>query len=236
MPAEKSCQRRLQNRYEEMWLSAIGKIRAGKIESDEVLAGGLEDNRRGLTLIARPSAGVRKSAAAFLRELGHLEPDQYYYGPADFHITVLSLFTATVESELFFAQTRQYLSAVDQALRKALPFTVEFAGVTVSPGAVLIQGFLENEGLNKLRDKLRRELRLHGLTEGLDARYRLKTAHMTVVRFRAPLRDSEQFASTLEHSRSRLFGTASIRSLSLVKNDWYMSHRGLQTLKRYRLT
>jgi 2'-5' RNA ligase len=64
----------------------------------------------------------------------------------------------------------------------------------------------------------------------------LKTAHMTVVRFRAPLRDSEQFASTLEHSRSRLFGTASIRSLSLVKNDWYMSHRGLQTLKRYRLT
>jgi 2'-5' RNA ligase len=225
----------LQNRYDEMWSSSIGNIRTGKVELDPVLSRGLVDHRRGMTLIARPSAMVRERVGALLRELRRLEPYQYYYTPSDLHITMLSLFTATVAPEPFFARTERYVSAADAALRIAGPILIEFAGLTVSPGAILVQGFIEDEALNDIRDNLRRELRVRGLAKSLDGRYRLETAHMTVVRFRAALRDGTKLAAALERLRSRQFGTTNIRNLSLTKNDWYMTRQVLETVKRYRL-
>ncbi len=222
-PAKKDSRRRLQKRYDELWSAAIGKIRTDKIESDRVLAGGLVDRRRGLTLIARPSVEVRKRVATFLRELRRLEPEQYYYARTDLHLTILSPFTATTAHKGFFAHTKKYLAAVESALQKAGPMRIEFTGVTASPGAIMIQGFPESDALNDLRDNLRQQLRVRGLTKGLDVRYRLETAHMTVARFRAPLRDSKQFAAYLARVRRRSFGSMTIKSLSLVTNDWYMT-------------
>jgi 2'-5' RNA ligase len=233
---QKSSCRRLQKRYDNLWSAAIGKIRTGKIESDRVLAGGLVDRRRGLTLIARPSAEVRDKVAAFLRELRRLEPDQYYYVRADLHLTILSLFNATAAHQRFLALTEKYLAAVESALQKAGTMRIEFTGVTASPGAIIIQGFPDSEALNDLRDSLREQLRVRGLTRGLDVRYRLETAHMTVARFLAPLRDGKYFAAVLARSRHRSFGAMTIKGLNLVTNDWYMTHRTLETLKRYRLS
>src|SRR5208337_1103470 len=78
---------RPQDRYDQLWSSSIGRIRAGKIQPDAVLAAGKPDRRRGLTLIARPSPEARKHVAAFLRQLRRLEPDQYYYAPSQLHVT-----------------------------------------------------------------------------------------------------------------------------------------------------
>jgi 2'-5' RNA ligase len=99
----------------------------------------------------------------------------------------------------------------------------------------MIQGFFDNDALNDLRDALRSQLRVRGLAEGVDRRYRLEFDHMTVARFRAPLVESERFATVLEQARGRSFGVTTVRSLSLVENDWYMSHRVTETVKRYRL-
>jgi 2'-5' RNA ligase len=232
---QKESRRRLQKRYDSLWSAAIGKIRTGKIESDRVLAAGSVDDRRGLTLIARPSADVCKKVAAFLRKLRRLEPNQYYYARADLHLTILSLFNATAAHRHFLVHTEKYLAAVESALQKAGPMRIEFTGVMASPGAIMIQGFPGSEALNDLRDHLRHQLRVRGLTKGLDVRYRLETAHMTVARFRAPLRDSKHFATILARSRRRSFGSMTIKSLSLVTNDWYMTHQTLKTLRRYRL-
>ncbi len=49
------------------------------------------------------------------------------------------------------------------------------------------------------------------------------------------LRDGERFAARLAQARQRSFGSIEVRSLSLVKNDWYMTRRVLETVKRYRL-
>ena len=179
---------------------------------------------------------MRKKVATFLRELRRLEPDQYYYARADLHLTILSLFNATAAHQRFLALTEKYLAAVESALQKAGPMRIEFAGVTVSPGAIMIQGFPDSEALNDLRDNLRQQLRICGLTRGLDVRYRLETAHMTVARFRTPLRDSKHFAAVLARSRRRPFGSMTIKSLSLVTNDWYMTHQTLETLNRYHLS
>lgn len=227
---------RLREHYGRLWSAAIGKIRAGKTETDASLAARTVDRRRGMTLIARPSANVRNKVLTFLRELRRLEPEQYYYVAADLHITILSLFTATLEHERFFVHADKYVSAVDAALRKVGPIQVEFTGVTASPGAIMLQGFFDDDTLNDLRDALRRQLRIRRLTQGLDVRYRLETAHMTMARFRAPLRNRETLASALERARRRAFGATSITNLSLVKNDWYMTHKTLETIKRYRLS
>lgn len=225
----------LQDRYDEMWLGAIPQIRTGNVETDSVLAGGLPDRRRGLTLIARPPPRVRQHVAGFVRGLRGLEPEQLYYTASQLHLTVLSLFTATVEPETFLARTKDYVAAVDAVLSKAAPFHVELSGITASPGAVMIQGFLENEALSEMRDALRAQLRAAGLGGHVDGRYRLVTAHLTVARFRAPLRDGGKFAAALAEARHLPFGHSKITSISLVKNDWYMTPRTLKMIKRYRL-
>jgi 2'-5' RNA ligase len=234
-PIKTDIRRRLQKRYDNLWSTAIGKIRMGKIESDRVLADGLVDRRRGLTLIARPSVEVRKKVATFLRELRRLEQGQYYYARADLHLTILSLFTATTAHKRFLVHTEKYLAAVKSALQKTGPMRIEFVGITMSPGAIMIQGFPDSNALNNLRDHLRQQLRIRGLTKGLDVRYRLETAHMTVARFRVPLRDGKHFATVLARSRRRPFGFMTIKNLSLVTNDWYMTHQTIKPLNRYLL-
>ncbi len=186
-----------------------------------------------MTVIARPSPAVWHPVASFLRALRRLEPDQYYYTASEFHVTVLPLFTATVDFEVFRSQKDRYVAAVDAALKRATPIRIAFEGITASPSAVMIQGFFETDALSDLRDSLRRQLRIRGLGEGVDERYPLQTAHMTVVRFRAPLRDSRQFAKALEQARRRAFGVTTIRDFMLVENDWYMSRRKTVCLKHY---
>ena len=232
---ENTSRSRLQSRYDRMWSESIGYLRSGTVEIDPVLAASRPDRRRGLTVIARPSVEVRTRVAAFLRELRGLEPHQYYYALSEFHVTVLSMFTATIDHDRFFAGVAEYQAAADSVLRRVAPIRIEFSGVTASPSAIMIQGYCHNGYLNEVRDELRQELRNRDLTEGLDARYRLETAHMTVMRFRAPLQNSGNFAAALEQARGRKFGASTIAAMTLVKNDWYMSRRTLEPVKRYSL-
>jgi len=225
----------MQERYDRLWSGTIERIRKGDLELDPVLSAGRPDRRRGLTVIARPDGQVRRRVAAFVDQLRTLEPEQHYYARRELHVTVLSLFTATIDCGRFFAKTESFVAAVDAALRKAAPFRIEFTGVTASPGAILIQGFAHGEALDQARESLRRELRVRGLGEGADARYRLETAHLTVARFRARLRQGERLAQELETARHRPFGTTEIHGVSLVRNDWYMTRGTLETVKRYPL-
>jgi 2'-5' RNA ligase len=235
VPTPSAIRQLMHERYHRIWAASSGRIRTGDIESDPVLAAREADRRRGLTVIARPSVAVRQRVGTFLAELRALEPETYCYTPASFHVTVLSLFTATVEPGPHYAQTERYLDAANAALRHPPTITIEFTGITASPGAVMIQGFPDSSALNDLRDALRHELHARGLGDGLDSRYQLETAHMTVLRFRAPLRDPTGFAAALDRARDRPFGTTRLRQVVLVRNDWYMTRRVVETVRRYRL-
>jgi 2'-5' RNA ligase len=226
----------LRRRYDHLWNSVGERIRRGEIELDPLLAARKPDRRRGLTLIARPAVEVRRRVLEFLRRLRRLEPEQHYYLASELHVTVLSLFTATARPGPFFARQRDYRAAVDAAVRGAGPMRFEFRGVTASPGSILVQGFFDTEELNRLRDRLRQELNARGLGAGVDQRYRLETAHLTAVRFRAPLRQAGRLAEVLERSRDRSFGRAEVRSLALVRHDWYMTRRVQEVVERYGLS
>jgi 2'-5' RNA ligase len=224
----------LNNRYQQLWDDAIDHVRQGQIVIDPLLARREADRRRCLTVLIRPSAAVQSAVTAFLNELRGVDPEQYYYDISQLHVTVLSLFTATLDYTRLFARYDDYLKAVQAVLAQQAPaFEIEFTGVTLSREAILIQGYPDNSVLNDLREALRRELRARDLTEGLDGRYLLQTAHMTVVKFRAPLRHSGLFCQVLAKYRDHGFAQTRVQELQLVRNDWYMSRQSVELLRRY---
>lgn len=164
-----------------------------------------------------------------------LEPEQRYQPASDLHHTVLSLFTATVDHQPHMARLPDYLGAVSEVVAGTSPFTIDVRGVTLTPGAVLAQGFPRDDTLAVLRDKLRRAISARGLGGALDQRYRLVTAHMTIVRFAVPLREPERFVSALQEARSTDFGSTRVEQLELVFGDWFHTRAREEVIAHFAL-
>ena len=222
-------------RYEALWADAQPKIAQGAVQMDEHLNDKSSDARRGLSVVARPPTSVAQSYRAFRDEAQGLEPALYAHRPSELHVTVLSLFTATADYEPHRARRPQYQAAVADALAGAAPFSIVFRGVTASPGAVMLQGFPQSEALNALRGDLRCTLTERGLGDGLDGRYTVITAHMTVLRFRAALRRPAAFAALLARYRDHVFGKIYVQALQFVEHDWYLSAEKTEVLNTYAL-
>lgn len=225
----------LEDQYDQMWHTAQAALTAGTPSLDPHLLDKAGDRRRGATLLIRPSAAVAAAVAQTLTELQDLEPDQYYYAPGELHVTVLSLFTGTIEPEPYLAQLPLYRRAVDQVLAATSSFTLNFHGLTASPAAILVQGYPAGPELEHLRDGLRSAIQAVGLGHNLDRRYRITTAHMTAARFYRPLRNASALAAALQSVRRRNFGPSAVAEIHLVENDWYMSQERVHLLHTYPL-
>lgn len=226
----------LARQYDVLWADAAPAVARGEAELDAWVARKDQDPRRGLTLLARPGPGVAHQLDVFLDELRDLEPGQYAQPVADMHLTILSLLGGTPDHAAHLAHLPAYQAAADEALQGAPPFEVEVTGVTLSRAAVLAQGFPMDDTLEQMRERLRAALVARGLDSGLDRRYRLRTAHLTLLRFAAPLRHPERFVKTVEAARGRPFGVMRVRELELVVGDWYQSADRTRLVQRYRLT
>jgi len=222
-------------RYDALWNAAAPEVRVGRASVDPLPLRKAEDARRGVTLLARPGAEVAGAIAAFLDELRALEPAQYYQPSGDLHLTVLAPFTATVEPGPYLAHLDDYHAAAAEALAGVGPFAVDFTGVTMSTGAVLARGYPRDGTLELLRARLRAALTARGLGAALDGRYRLETAHLTLVRIASPLADAERFVRALDRARGRTFGTSVVSALELVVSDWYQSAEHTELVARYEL-
>lgn len=224
----------LQQRYDSMWRQAAPALARGDVACDAQLAAG-NDPRRGLTLIARPAPALASSFDAMLDTLSAIDPHQYRHPASDMHVTVLSLFTATADHAAELARTDQYRAAVAAAVQGTPAFTIDFTGVSASRGAAVAQGFPRDDTLELLRERLRGELRARGLDGSLDGRYKLVTAHSTLLRFVRPLAEPARFTQALEGLRATPLGSMHVTALELVQNDWYMSSATLACLARYPL-
>lgn len=222
----------LQSRYDAIWTGAAPAVRAGDVELDLHLArrlAGQPDLRRGLSVIARPDAAL---AASFGQLLDRLDaPDQYRQPPADMHLTVLSLFTVCADYAEPLCRLDAYRDAVRGAVAGLPAFDIVFRGLTASRGAVLAQGWPCDTTLATLRERLRTALRERGLDGTLDVRYRLVTAHMTLLRFVQPLADPARLADAIDALRDTPLGTLRVDRVALVKNDWTMSSASLDLIE-----
>lgn len=209
--------------YSDLWRDAHPAIARNEVAVDPYLFNKDRDSRRGLTVLARVSPEVSSRVAHFLDSLKRLEPDQYYTRPEELHVTVLALFTATEQYQPYFSKEEDYRQAVREALQDAPAFTLAFAGVTASRGVIMVQGFPQGEALNAIRQSLRNALGRVGLGHGLDNRYPIRAAHLSVARFAAPLSAPERTADFLLAHRETDFGGTTVRRLETVANDWYLS-------------
>jgi 2'-5' RNA ligase len=225
----------LRAHYDAMWDRAWPHVAAGDVDCDTHLAGGL-DPRRGMTLIARPNPALADRFASVQDRLAGACPQQYRQPRADLHVTVLSLFTVSEDYLPHLARRADYAAAVFDAVDGLSAFEIDFDGITISRGAVLARGFPRDGTLELLRTRLRDALRARGLDGMLDQRYRLVTAHSTLLRFMAPPADPARFAAALAELRDMPLGTLQVESLQLVVNDWYMSSAAVESIESVILT
>lgn len=206
--------------YDDMWVNAIQRFKNDQYEVDHLI-NSPEDTRRGVTILSYLNNGVVVKIGEFLDELKDIEPQQYYYPKSELHLTVLSIITCIEDFKLSDIDVKTYSDAFKEAVKNIGPFTVKYSGITASPSCILVQGFPEKEQLNSLRSKLRSSFKKAKLHTSIDVRYEISTAHATVVRFTAPLRNRDEFIKVLSKYRKSDFGTLQVDKLDLVFNNWY---------------
>ncbi|MCB2379219.1 mutarotase [Hymenobacter sp. BT635] len=219
--------------YDALRAEALRHFASGTPALDPWLRpGAAPDTRRGLTLLARPPASVTAAIEALLADFRGLEPAQYYYPATDIHLTILSLISCASGFSLDLIDPAAYQAAVREILQSAHPFTIRYAGLTASPGALIVQGFPLDEGLEELRGKVREYFRRSGLRHSIDQRYRLQTAHSTVVRFRSTLQQPVRMAERIRRAEHQFIGDFEVDTVELVFNDWYQRAANTVLLER----
>ena len=224
----------LAEHYRQMYEDSLSVIRSQGPQTDELIDSP-EDTRRGITLLTRPPQEVKTAVHAMLERLRGLEPDQYYYPNEDIHLTVLSIITCRSGFTLEEIVPQDYIRLIQNTLRGLPPIRIRFRGITLSPGCVMIQGYPNDDTLNRFRDRLRDAFRNSPLRQTLDQRYTLRTAHSTVIRFRRPFRDTDAFLSALESCREQDFGSFRLDRMELVLNDWYQRRENTRELGFFQL-
>lgn len=210
----------LQKHYQALWQQSLLKFEQRQFETDALLTA-QEDNRYGVTLLARPSVQVKQQIQHHLAELVQLEPAQYYYPASDLHLTILSLISCYSGFTLSQIDTAAYVELVEEVIADTAPFRLHFQGITASPSCVLVQGFFDGQELTQLRAKLRTAFGQSTLQHSIDQRYAIQTAHMTVLRFTQQPANPELFLQKIKALTSVDFGSCLIDELELVGNDWY---------------
>ncbi|WP_246535458.1 2'-5' RNA ligase family protein [Litoribacter ruber] len=225
----------MKNIYDQMYLETLHKIQGNQYKLDKQI-NDPRDSRYGLSLIIEPDAAICSNILQFLSELKTIEPNQYIYPSSDIHITVLSIISCYSGFNTRDVPLEKYIVAVKKSLSGVQSFSISFKGITASPSGVMVQGFVDNDSLTRLRGNLREEFRNNGLENSIDKRYEIQTAHTTVLRFQYPLQQKIKFLAVLNQSRGKDFGEMKVNELRLVGNDWYHRRDKVELLSIFPLT
>ncbi|EEW52967.1 2'-5' RNA ligase family protein [Limosilactobacillus antri] len=194
------------------------QLREQQVEIDDRLRLNQPDSRRGLTLLGRLPAHVRRNIEFSLQQLAAVAPDQYYYPSADLHITIMDLLAARDGWQISREEFNRYRMAVGRIVAATPAIHWQLRGLIVSPGAVLVTGDYGPE-LTTLRQRLRTELPDLGLP--VAERYPTISGHVTVARFAQPLVDPARFLAAIRENAATGYGSFTMHSLDLVVHDWY---------------
>lgn len=225
----------LDNYYNKLWKQSLQKFSSNEFEFDPSI-NSEDDNRYGITLLARPSKEVKQHVSTILEEIRNIAPHQYYYPESDLHVTILSIISCHAGFSLDQIDPADYEKVVQSAIDSIAPFEIEFSGLTASPSCILVQGFPRNDQLNILRNELREKFKKFSLQHSIDKRYQLQTAHMTAVRFKESIENAERFISKITQLRDRNFGSCIIDQVELVGNDWYQQKEKVKSIAKFSLS
>ncbi|QKG56539.1 mutarotase [Hymenobacter sp. BRD128] len=224
----------LAEHYTSMREAAVRQLAHGAADLDPLIDS-LHDDRRGITLLARPPAAITTVMEAMLADFRRIDPAQYYYPASDIHLTILSIISCYSGFTLRAIDPDAYRATVQTSLQDCRAFPITYAGLTASPGSIMVQGFPQDDGLASLRNTTRRIFQSSGLQQSIDQRYRLQTAHSTVIRFRKPLANPALLLAVLRKYEQHFVGTFEVNTVELVYNDWYQRAPNTVLLAKYAL-
>ncbi|AZO94626.1 mutarotase [Halocella sp. SP3-1] len=224
--------------YNSLWKKSSTNFRNNIVELDNNLNRKSKDKRRGISLIGRLDSEIIRKIMDFLGHCQLLEPDQYYYQAEDIHLTILSIISCYEGFKLNNFPREAYGKIIAKSINEQAeqgPIKISFQGITASPSCIMVQGFPQSNRLKLLRECLRDNFKSSSLENSIDQRYKLETAHSTVIRFKKPLASNKPFLDHLKSYREYDFGDCQLKKLDLVYNDWYMSSAKLSQIKTFQL-
>ena len=222
----------LENHYKKLYHESINKISSDNYHID-TLIDSKNDRRFGLTLIIRPSNEIKTKIQDFLKNFKEIEPNQYYYPNSDIHITVMSIISCYNDFDMSKIDVQKYIDLTEKCLLKGIDLNITFKGITASPSGVMVQGFMNNNELNDIRNRLRKAFKNSNVEQSLDKRYLIQTAHSTIIRFRKELSHKEKFLELLDNSINYDFGTFKVNKFELVYNDWYQREQYVKKIHEF---
>ena len=222
----------LENHYKKLYHESINKISSDNYHID-TLIDSKNDRRFGLTLIIRPSNEIKTKIQDFLKNFKEIEPNQYYYPNSDIHITVMSIISCYSDFDMSKIDVQKYIDLTEKCLLKGIDLNITFKGITASPSGVMVQGFMNNNELNDIRNRLRKAFKNSNVEQSLDKRYLIQTAHSTIIRFRKELSHKEKFLELLDNSINYDFGTFKVNKFELVYNDWYQREQYVKKIHEF---
>ncbi|TDN39467.1 mutarotase [Hymenobacter sp. UV11] len=225
----------LQATYDALRQAALPRLGRGEAELDPLIDSP-QDTRRGITLLARPSAPITAALAEMMAEFQLTEPAQYYYPPTDIHLTILSIISCYPDFKLHEINPASYRCALRQIIQFIPPFRLTYQGLTASASGILAQGFPQGKELEELRTDIRNLFQDSDLQQSIDKRYSIQTAHSTIIRFKTPLQNPAKLLANLKKYERHFFGTFEVNKLELVYNDWYQRARNTVVLDEYLLS
>lgn len=220
--------------YIEMYRKSVENISTGNYIMDEYL-GGKTDKRFGLSLIVRPSKEVLEKIASFLNELKRSAPNQYYYPLSDIHVTIMSIISPQTGIDFEKLNMHDYNTLIKESLIFDKQIKINFKGVTASNSCIMLQGFVSDDSITQIRNNLRGIFKNSDLLHDIDKRYKIHTAHATVVRFQNEFIDLNGFLSTIERFKDVDFGSFELKYIEFTYSDWYHSVPNEEILFDYKI-
>ncbi|MEZ8629996.1 2'-5' RNA ligase family protein [Vibrio lentus] len=228
----------IQSIYDDMWQRFEFALKHNEYELDPYLSDLENDTRRGITALAYLNQGNRSTVNEIIRfqkEVRELEPEQYYHPSNELHLTILSVISCLPEFALTEIDVNPYIDVFRSALKNAGKIEIRYHGVSASPNCIVIQGFPTSDTLERLRNELRTQLTEAGVRVTFDSRYKLVTAHSSIIRFKAPLNDAQQLLALCQRYRNHDFGRVVLEDFELVFNNWYQNLDVTKSLAKYRV-
>lgn len=228
----------IQSIYDDMWQRFELALKHNEYELDPYLSDLENDTRRGITALAYLNQGncsTVNEIIRFQKEVRELEPEQYYHPSNELHLTILSVISCLPEFALTEIDVNSYIDVFRSALKNAGKIEIRYHGVSASPNCIVIQGFPTSDTLERLRNELRTQLTEAGVRVTFDSRYKLVTAHSSIIRFKAPLNDAQQLLALCQRYRNHDFGRVVLEDFELVFNNWYQNLDVTKSLAKYRV-
>ncbi|MEZ9318313.1 2'-5' RNA ligase family protein [Vibrio lentus] len=228
----------IQSIYDDMWQRFELALKHNEYELDPYLSDLENDTRRGITALAYLNQGNHSTIneiTRFQKEVRELEPEQYYHPSNELHLTILSVISCLPEFALTEIDVNPYIDVFRSALKNAGKIEIRYHGVSASPNCIVIQGFPTSDTLERLRNELRTQLTEAGVRVTFDSRYKLVTAHSSIIRFKAPLNDAQQLLALCQRYRNHDFGCVVLEDFELVFNNWYQNLDVTKSLAKYRV-